>query len=79
MFDEEDLRVGVIDQIMDVSGLEFMKQGDRNGPIGHGSEETDRPVGLVAGADDDLVARDDAVIGKSQMHLRDAAGKVTVE
>ena len=78
-FHEEDLRIGMVHQVVDVSGLEFVQQGDRNGPVGHCGEETDRPVGLVAGDDDDLVAGTDPIVLVGQMHLRDAAGEVAVQ
>ena len=76
---EEDLRVGMVHQVVDVPGLELVEQRDGNGPIGHGGQETDRPVGLVAGNDDDLVAGNDPVVLVGQVHLRDAAGKVAVQ
>ena len=76
---EEDLRVGMVHQVVDVPGLELVQQRDGNGTVGHRGQETDRPVGLVAGNDDDLVAGPDPVMLVGQVHLRDAARKVTVQ
>ena len=78
-FHEEDLRVGMVHQVVDVPGLELVEQRDGNGPVGHRGQETDRPVGLVAGDDDDLVAGNDPVMLVGQVHLRDAAREVAVQ
>ena len=37
-FHEEDLRVGMVHQVVDVPGLELVEQRDGNGPVGHGGQ-----------------------------------------
>ena len=44
---EEDLGLGMVDQVMYVLGLEFMEDGDGYCAISEGCEEADAPVGLV--------------------------------
>ena len=53
---EKDFGLGMVNQVMDVAGLELVEDRDRNGAIGHGRQETDAPVGLVTGANGNLVA-----------------------
>ena len=76
---EEDLRVGMVYEVVDVPGLELVEQRDGNRPVGHGGQETDCPVRLVAGDDDDLVAGTDTVVSIGQVHFRNAAREVAVK
>ena len=75
---EKDLRLGVVDQIMDVTGLELVQDGHRHRAIGHGSQETHAPVGLVAGAEGHLVAFLQAAFLEIDMQMLDTPGDILV-
>ena len=71
---EEDLRFGVVDQIVDIAGLELVQDGHGDRAIGKGGEETYSPVGLVARADGDFVALLEAAFLESYMQVLDTLG-----
>ena len=53
---KENLCLRMVDQVMNIPGLELVKDRHRHSSVGHRGQETDRPVDLVAGADGHLVA-----------------------
>ena len=76
--DEEDLGLGVIHEVMDVAGLEFVQDGHRNGAVGKGGEEAHAPVRLVARAEGDFVAFLQAALFKTDVEHRDAFANLAV-
>ena len=58
--DEEQLGIGVVDDVMDLFGMELMKDGDGNSTIGDGGKECNTPACRVAAADGNLVALSNA-------------------
>ena len=68
----------MVDEVVDVAGLEFVQDGHRDGAVGEGREEADAPVGLVAGADGDLVAPFQAALLEGDVQFFDPPGDVAV-
>ena len=75
---EEDLGLGMVDQIMYVLGFEFMQQGYGHGAVGHGGQEAHAPVGLVAGAEGDFVPLLEPAFFESDVQELDALRHVGV-
>ena len=75
---KEDAGLGMVHQVMDITGLELVQDGYGYGTIGDGCQEADAPVGLVAGADSHLVSLLEAALFKSDVQLGNTAGNVTV-
>ena len=68
----------MVHEIVDIAGLEFVQDGNGDGPVGEGGEETDAPVGLVAGADGDFVAPLEPALLESDVQFGDPARHVPV-
>ena len=75
---EKDLGLGMIDEIVDIPGLELMKNGNHDGTVSHGGEVTHRPVDLVAGADGHLVSFVEEALLESDVQLFDPSGHVAI-
>ena len=75
---EEDLGLGMVDQIVDILGFEFVQEGYGDGAVGQGGQETDAPVGLVAGAEGHLVALLQAAFLESDVQQLDALRHIGV-
>ena len=75
---EQDAGLGMVHEIVDIAGLEFVQDGNGDGPVGEGGEETHAPVGLVPGTDGDLVAPVEAALLEGDVQLGDPAGDVPV-
>ena len=78
IIDKQDAGLGVVYKVVDVAGLELMKDGNGHGAVGYGCQETHAPVGLVAGADGHFVSFLQAALLKSYVKLGNSAGDVTV-
>ena len=75
---KEDAGLGVVDQIMDISGFELVQDGDGHSAIGNGGHKAHTPVGLVAGADGYLVSFLETAHLKGNVQLGDTEGYLTV-
>ena len=75
---EEDLGLGVVDQVMDVLGFELVQEGHRHGAVGHGGQEAHAPVGLVARAEGDLVPLLQPAFLECDVQELDALGDIAV-
>ena len=78
LVDKEHLRLAVVHQILDVSRLELVQNGDRDGPVGHRRQESHAPVGLVAGTNRHLVAFLQTALLKTEVQQLDAPRQFTV-
>ncbi len=76
--DEEDFRLGMVDQIVDITGLEFVQNRYGHGAIRHRGQKTYRPVDLIAGANRHLVSLAEVAFLKSDVQFFDASCHVTV-
>lgn len=75
---EEQLGFGVVDDVVDVVGLEFVQNRYDDSPISDGSQERDSPMGTVAAADGNLVAGLDAHTFQYNVKLGYFSGHVLV-
>lgn len=75
---EEQLGFGVVDDVVDVVGLELVQNGDDDCSIGDGGQEGDGPMGAVASADGNLVAGLDACTLQYDVELGYLPGHVFV-
>ena len=75
---EEQLGLAVVDDVVHIVRFEFVQDGDDDGPVGQGGQESHAPVPAVAPAERDLVSRTDAGRLEQQVHLGDFPGHVLV-
>ena len=75
---KQELRVGVVDKVMDIACLEFMEYGHRDGAESQGGQETHAPVGLVAATDGDFVPFGKAGLLEDYVQFGDPAGDIPV-
>ena len=52
---EEELGLGVVDEVVNLLGVEFMEDGHGHGTIGEGSKEGNAPTCAIAAADGHFV------------------------
>ena len=64
---------------MYIAGLEFMKNRNRNCPVGHRGEERNGPIDLVPRTYSHLVAFLKAAVLEKNMQFGDSLGKIPVE
>ena len=75
---EEDLGLGVVDEVVDALRLELVQDGHGYGAVGGGGQEADTPVGLVARAEGHLVALLQAAFLESDMQELDALSHIFI-
>ena len=72
------LGLGVVDDVMHIVRLEFVKNGHDDRTIRQGSEESDSPMRTVTSADGDFIAFSDAARFKNDMQFFYFAGYILV-
>ena len=68
----------MVDEVMDVLGLELVEQGHGHSAITHGGDETNAPVHLVAGAEGYLVPFLEATLLEAYMQVGDTLCHVAI-
>ena len=68
----------MVHEIVDVTGLELVQDGHRNGSVGEGGEEAYAPVRLIARAESDFVAFLQAALLEADMEHRNPLSHLTV-
>ena len=76
--DKKKLGLGVVDDVMHIVRLEFVKNGHDDRTIRQGSEESDSPMRTVTSADGDFIAFSDAARFKDDMQFFYFAGYILV-
>ena len=75
---KEKLRLRVVDDVVNLGGVEFVEDGDGDSSVGEDAEEGSSPSAEVASAQGNLVAWLDACLFEEDVELLDDAGYVLV-
>ena len=75
---EEEFRLGVVDDVVDVVGVEVLKDGDNHSTIGDGGQIGDDPAGVVAANEGDFVTLLDITLPKEHVELGNLLGHLIV-
>ena len=75
---KEEARVGVVDDVVNLLGFELVENGNHDGAVADCGQKGNCPVGTVAAADGDFVARLDAGRLKENVEFLDFARHILV-